>query len=286
MAFIDQDMSNFIPEIWSKKVQKKYDNICVMEKLVNTDYEGDIKQGGDTVHSQLIGDFTTQDYVRNAPKTLQQMTVTDDTLVINQQKYVYGGVDDLDERQSFVNIQDQLADRAAVAMRNTVDTRLLSHYADAPAANTLGSLATPRVISPASIYDQFIEAGERLDVQNINPEAERHIVIPAEMRTVMLKSPELRDRSTDMVDETIMDGYVGKFGRFNVHVTTNMTKVSGVWPILFFTRDYISFAKQLTKSYVEKPSGYEIKAITTLYLYGSKVFSGQARAGGTIYATV
>ena len=39
----------FIPEIWSKKLLKIFDNIVVMKKLVNTDYEGEIKDAGDTV---------------------------------------------------------------------------------------------------------------------------------------------------------------------------------------------------------------------------------------------
>lgn len=41
---------NFVPEIWSQKVQKFFRRASVVEAITNTDYYGEIAEFGDTVH--------------------------------------------------------------------------------------------------------------------------------------------------------------------------------------------------------------------------------------------
>src|SRR5690554_4408571 len=98
--------ANFIPEIWSKKVQKIFDKSTVMVKLCNRDYEGEVKRAGDTVHVRSFGEITIKNYTR-------EQTVVDDTLtdpmsdlVIDQEKYFSFIVDDVDKAQSNINIME------------------------------------------------------------------------------------------------------------------------------------------------------------------------------------
>ena len=281
MAFADQSLSNAIPEVWSKKTEKVYRNKSVMRGLVSTDYQADLVVG-DTVHVQRPGQLEMYDYTRNNPLTLQEWTLTDDTLVIDQQKYAYFGVDRLTQKQS--HHKDLLAlevNEAAIAMRDTVDAHLLAHYTDVLPANIIGSLGAPITLTADNIYDYICDQGELLDNQNVF-DGERHMVVPPKISNLIRKSPELRDRGTQLVDEVIRNGYMGMYGGFKIHVTTNMAQVSGVYPLMFFVKEFIQFVEQENILEYENPSGYLIKAAKMAKLYGSKVFNPEA--GALIYA--
>jgi hypothetical protein len=58
-------LSNFISEVWSKKLLKVFDKTMVMANLVNRNYEGDIQDAGDVVHVRTFGDVTINDYTRD-----------------------------------------------------------------------------------------------------------------------------------------------------------------------------------------------------------------------------
>lgn len=277
MPFSAQDLSLFNPEIWSQKTEKIFNKKVVMLPLVNRQFESDLTIG-DTVHVQKPGNFTISQYTRNNPMTLQQATVTDDTLLINQQPYVYFAIDRLDKKQAKVPLEALYQERAAIAMRDEVDTHLLGHYTDA--LSTQGSAGSGITLNADNIYDYFCEVNEDLDDQNID--GERHAVITPKYRKLITQSPELRDRGTEMVDANIRNGYMGKFAGFNIHVTTNMSAVSGTYPLMFFSKDFINFAEQLSVTEFENPSGYMVKACKMLKLYGSKVFNPEA--GAVIYA--
>jgi len=280
MGFTDQNLSNFIPEVWSKKLELIFDNKCVMKPLVSRKYEADASFG-DTIHVQRVGDFTIQDYVRNSVMELEQSTVTDDTLIINQQKSHYFGVDRLDKRQSLVSIMPEYVERQGVAMAETIDARLLSHYTDALAANVIGSTTAPETVNASNVYDLFVEMGERLDNQNIF-DGPRAAVITPSIRSAILRSEELRKRGTVMVDETIKNGKIGTLAGFDLNITTNMAQVSGTYPLMFFHKEFIQYVEQYSQLVGEQPDGTFVDAMKMIKLYGSKVFNPEC--GGVIYA--
>lgn len=280
MGFTDQNLANFIPEVWSKKLEVIFDNKCVMKPLVSRKYEPDASFG-DTIHVQRVGDFTIQDYVRNQVMEMEQSTVTDDTLLINQQKYHYFGVDRLDKRQSLVSIMPEYVERQGVAIAETIDARLLSHYTDALAANVLGSTTAPETINASNVYDIFVEMGERLDNQNVFDGDRNAVIVPA-VRSAILKSDQLTKRGTVMVDETIKNGKIGTFAGFNLHITTNMSQVSGTYPIMFFQKEFIQYVEQYSQLVGEQPDGTFVDAMKMIKLYGSKVFNPEC--GAVVYA--
>ena len=55
-------VANFIPAIWSARLLAHLDKKHVYASLVNRDYEGEIRNFGDTVKINQIGDITIKDY--------------------------------------------------------------------------------------------------------------------------------------------------------------------------------------------------------------------------------
>lgn len=281
-------LANFIPEVWSKKLLKIFDKTCVMKKLVNTDYEGEIKKAGDTVHVRTFGDVTINDYTRD--QVIQFETLSDpmSDLTVDQQKYFAFKVDDLDKAQSDINILEGYAARAAIAIRDVVDTRLLSHYADIHDDNDIGSAGSPTSLSVSNIYQYIVELGQKLDDSNC-PSDGRNLVIYPGIKTLLLQSSQFV-RATNLGDKVVQNGMIGNVAGFDVHVSTNVPTVSNDRPILGFTREFISFASQVQKVEHVRPDNMFADAVKGLYLYGSKVFTntssdkGPDRCGAVLWA--
>ena len=57
-------INTFFPTIWEARLLLHLDKSLVYGNLVNRDYEGDIRQAGDTVKINQIADITVSDYAR------------------------------------------------------------------------------------------------------------------------------------------------------------------------------------------------------------------------------
>lgn len=269
-------LANFIPEIWSKKLLKIFDKTVVMANLVNRDYEGEIQSAGDVVHVRTFGDVTINNYTRDMTISFQALTDPMVDLLIDQQKYFAFKVDDLDKAQSNSDILEGYASRAAIAIRDVVDSRLIGHYADVDSGNVIGTDVAPITLTSSNIYGYITQLGEKLDNCNV-PQEGRNLVITPKFKTMLLQSDEFT-RASSLGDNVIQNGYIGNVAGFSVHVTTNNAPVSGVVNLMAFTKDYISFASQVSKIETVRPYNMFADAVKGLYLYGSKVTLPKAGA--------
>ena len=99
----------FIPEFWSKKLNKKLDDVGVMKDCVNKDYEGEIKQCGDKVNIQEVGDIDILDHEADTALIYQDLTATDLALEIDQEKYFAFKVNDV-TKDLVSNVENKLKD--------------------------------------------------------------------------------------------------------------------------------------------------------------------------------
>jgi len=263
--------ANFIPEIWSKKVQKIFDKTTVMVPLCNTDHEQEVKSGGDTVHVRSFGEITIKNYTRE--QTLVDDTLVDpmSDLVIDQEKYFSFIVDDVDKAQADIKIMEGYAKRAADAIRRVVDQHLHAQYANVDAGNVLGSSSSPMPVTADNFYFYITELGRLMDDDNV-PADDRHLVIDPSRKALMLRMPEFI-RATALGDKVVTNGKIGEVAGFEVHVSTNLNSASGNRPILALTKDLISYASQVDKVEKVRPSNQFVDKVKGLYVYGSKIFT-------------
>jgi N4-gp56 family major capsid protein len=273
--------TNFIPEVWSKKLLKVFSKQTVMANLVNSDFEGDIKNAGDTVFVRTFGNVAISNYTRDMTINFETLTDPMQSMTIDQQKYFAFKVDDLDLSQADVDIMEGYANRAAIAIRDVVDSFLLGLYTQIPAGNILGN-PTPVALTKDNVYTQITLLSQLLDEANVSSE-DRFIVIPPKVKTLLLQSPEFT-RATSLGDNVVQNGYIGNIAGFSVNVTTNMPLVSGAYNVMAFSRDFISFASQVNKVEKVRPHNMFADAVKGLYLYGAKVF--YPTAGALLKCTV
>ena len=110
-------IQNFIPTIWSARLLNHLDKSHVYLNLLNRDYEGEIKNFGDIVKINQVGDVSIKDYTKgtdiDAP---EDITGEQQELKIDQAKYFNFAVDDVDNAQTNPKLMDKAMQRAAYAI--------------------------------------------------------------------------------------------------------------------------------------------------------------------------
>lgn len=230
--------AGFIPEIWSGKLIEKFYAATVLAAISNTDYEGEIKNQGDTVKIRTKPTITIKDYLADGLLELERPKGSVIDLTIDKGKYFNTILDDVMEVQSDLNNMSMWADDASEQMKIVVDTEVLKNlYNQANAANrgttagkisgdiNLGVTGTPLAVvsdnaaaGEVDVIDVILRLGQALDEQNI-PEAGRWLIIPTWFST-MIKRSELRQAYlTGDAVTMLRNGRLGMVDRFTLYVS-------------------------------------------------------------------
>ena len=114
-------VTNFIQQIWSKKIQDDLELKC---KLVNNclrDYEGDCKYA-QSVKILGVGEPTIGDYDSTQDITIEEMSDKGQILTIDQAKYFAFYVDDVNQAQSVPGLPEKYQEKAVHGLAVARDT--------------------------------------------------------------------------------------------------------------------------------------------------------------------
>ena len=120
-------INNFIPTIWAARVLENLQNAHVYAQpaVCNRDYEGEIRQAGDTVQINTLGPVTVRPYIKNANiAAVQELTDASQLLTINQANYFNFQIDDVDKAQTKPKVMDLAMRNAAWALSEAADDYL------------------------------------------------------------------------------------------------------------------------------------------------------------------
>ena len=292
---------NFIPEIWSGKLIENFYDATVLAAVSNTDYEGEIRQFGDTVNIRQSPEITIRDYVKGQTLTVENPDKPKIQLVIDKGEYFACVEDDVDRVQSDITMMDEWTKDASERMKIKIDTRVLpniaagadSFNAGATAgkqsgAFNLGTNAAPLTVtkdgasSTVSVVDLIVDMGTVLDENNV-PEDNRYLIIPARMAGLIKKS-ELKDASLTGDGTTILrNGRLGMIDRFTLYVSHNLlndTNVTGAGEggvhIIAGHKYGFTFASQMTNMETIRSESTFGDIIRGLQVYGYKVLKPEA----------
>ena len=193
---------NWVPAVYSQKVQKFFRRASVVEDITNTDYAGEIENFGDTVNIVKEPTITVSDYARG--QTVNTQTLADDKLqlTVDQGSYFAFKVDDIEERQSHVNWEALATSSGAYSLKKNYDYNVLKNIYDnasTSAANT-GTDASPIDGDAATdtLADVISAAKTVLDGNDV-PEENRWFVAPPAF------FKQLRKAGAKIMDQSVMN---------------------------------------------------------------------------------
>jgi hypothetical protein len=291
---------NFIPEIWSGKLIENFYDATVLAAISNTDYEGEIRQFGDTVNIRTTPEITIRDYVKGQSLTVDNPDKPKLQLVIDKGEYFACVEDDVDKVQSDINLMDTWSKDASERMKIKIDQRVLTDIlpgigtfnkgataGEQSASFNLGTTGSPLTVTKdgaggtTSVIDLIVDMGTVLDEANA-PEADRFLVIPAKMAGLIKKS-ELKDASlTGDSMSVIRNGRLGMVDRFTIYVSHNLFVSSGKYNIISGHKMGFTFASQMTNMETIRSETTFGNIIRGLQVYGYKVIKPEALSTAVI----
>ena len=273
-------IDTFVPEVWTKSLLSSLKKSLVIAApgVVNRDYEGEIREAGDTVHINSISRPTVAAYTKGSTTiTPEQLTTAQRSLVVDQAYYFAFEVDDIDARQAAGNVIPEAMAEAAYALADTADSYVEGLLrASVASANALGAV---QVDSAADAYDLLlIPLKVKLDEADVQTQG-RYCLIPPWVHGRMLGDSRFIDYSASNNAEALSNGIVGRAAGFDLRVSNNLPLITGDdWSVIAGHPSACSYAEQINKTEAYRPEDSFSDAVKGLHLYGAKVTRPSALA--------
>lgn len=266
---------DFIPTVWASRLLTALQESLIygQANVCNRDYEGEIREAGNTVKIASIGDVTIGDYTKDTDIDEPEALTDDDlSLLIDQQKYFNFYVDSIDRAQQNVNVLDEAMRRSAWSLREKADSFLAGVISAAvTAGNTIGTLAVPKVPTKDDAYEYLVDLGVLLDEANA-PLEDRYVVVPAWFHGLLLKDERFIKAGTRRSDGALQNGEVGEAAGFAILKSNNVPNTTGTkYKIVAGHRIATAYVEQVVDLQTYKPEKRFGDAVKGLHVYGSKV---------------
>lgn len=257
---------NFLPEIWSKKINFKYYKETFLMDITNTNWQGEIKGMGSKVIIRVRPTISTFDYSVNGNITYQNLTDDKLELLIDKAKGFAFKVDDIDAAQSDIAIMNEATQDAAEQLKITIDANVLQTvFADA--TNSLATLTMDKT----NVLDWIIDAGTKLNENNV-PKDGRWLLIPPKAAGFIQKS-DLKDASLSGDSRSVLRDHADKIGRiagFDIYSSNNLSVSGTTFQCFAGQKNAVTFAAQITKVETVRLQDTFGDAIRGLNTYGFK----------------
>ena len=256
VANISKDTHDaFVPEIWSAETRDATEANLVMAKLVETRFEGEIKQYGDVVHINDISNLTARHKTHDTDVIFDSPTESGVDITINKHEYTAFKVEDIIKIQSRVDLIQKYTGKAGYCLAKVIDSDLLALYAG----------LSQSVNSTGTSFDKadLLRAAQYLDDADA-PAGDRSFVVKPAGLNILLNIDDFTQASavgylaamSPMVtgklqggefNPSAVKGFIGQVLGVNVYVSTNVA-TSGSSPVatqnLFFHKEAFALARQ------------------------------------------
>ena len=202
-------VTNFIQQVWSKKIQDDLELKCKLVDNCLRDYEGDCKYA-QSVKILGVGEPTIGSYDGSQDITIEEMSDRGQILTIDQANYFAFYVDDIDKAQSVPGLAEKYQQKAVHGLAVARDTYVATLIAGA-------SNKTPVTMTEEGFVDGVDTAIVALRTRNFDEPG----VIEVTPAGYNLFKKNLIKISTDNPDY-IKKGLVGWYDGFEVIMSNNL----------------------------------------------------------------
>ena len=229
----------FIPTLWSGKLLAKFYQNTMLSEIANTDYEGELKNQGDTIRIRLAPSISISDYTVGQNLSYEVPTPIFQDMQVNKGKYFGVQVNDVLAYQSDMNLMNMFTEDAAKQLKIQIENEVFFNnmITEGPAAANKGATAgaisasynlgtdvTPiDQATPENVLKAILRMASALDEQNV-PEDGRWLIISPFDRQLLMQSNIAQAYFTGDPQSTIRSGKIGMLDRFTVYVSNLLPK--------------------------------------------------------------
>lgn len=260
-------IKNFISTVWSEHLLQNLSKEYIAVAHCNREFEGEIKEQGNTVRICGINNVTVSPYTKNtdmdAPDALSDYQRE---LVIDQAKYFNFQIDDIDRAQSSPRLMELAMKNAANALADDADKYIFGLHSDISSGYDCEDTTVDNII------DALIDCRTVMANQNVSDPNDIVIEVSPEIGAMILKA-KIKHGSDNT--ETLEKGCIGSVGGCKIYVSNNVCKVyegaTTIHKCFVRTKRAIAFAEQISEIDAYRPELRFADAVKGLHLYGAKV---------------
>ena len=266
--------SAFIPQVWAATVVRSLEKNLVAKRICNTDFTGDIKKCGSTVHFAGLADPAINKYTGSI--TYEDLQSSDIPLLVDQKNYFAFKVSDIDQAQANVDLENSQASRAAYRLKDECDAYILGKYTEA------GETVTNAAMNSKTAFSAIGEMSRKLDEANV-PNEQKWIVIPPWVKLKLIlagvrfsiKDGTSQQNGVEWTRELGCDLYVSN----NVYTTYSEDVPTSY--CLGGSRNAIAFADSVLNTRAMELEDSFDTGVSGLHVFGAKVIKPDELVCGT-----
>ena len=275
---------NFLPIIYSQKVQKFFRTASVVEDITNTDYAGEIEAYGDTVNIIKEPTISVASYTRGGQINIQNLADDQLQLTVDQANAFAFKVDDIEERQSHINFEALATSSGAYALKDSYDENVIAAMFSG-AGTTVGSdgsgTDTGFGSSETDPTDILANSAKRLHAADVPTDNRWFLGTPEFYEQLGQASAKLMDASvtgdatSPLRNGNVMDGLVNGF---RLYMTNNFaaSSTSNYFKVMFGHMSSTATANQIAKTEVVRDPDSFADIVRGLHIFGRKVLRTEA----------
>jgi len=226
---------SFIPQLWSNKLNAKFFANTMLSEISNTDWEGEIKNQGDSIRIRTAPSIVIDDYAGAGTTLTTRVPVPIYTdLQINKGKYFSVQVNDVLAHQADIDLMNMFTDDAAKQLKIAIENEVFFQWfvtEGATALNkgiaagaisagyNLGSDTAPvNQATSGELLKMILRMSAALDEQNV-PEEGRWLLMSPHDRHILMQSDIAQAYFTGDQSSIVRTGKIGMLDRFTVYVS-------------------------------------------------------------------
>lgn len=261
-------ITNFIPTIWSAALLEPFKSAQYLIPAVNHQYEGELASGN-TVKVTAITTPAIQNYATTRTLTIDALSDTTQSLVINKEDAISFKVDDVDRTQSSGSFEPVTRD-AAKALAENAETNLL---ADLKANGT--SVATSAITTAAHAYASVVAIRQALVKAKV-PSSDRYLAVSPEFASLLLGEGSKVTSFDPMGDDPVRNGVIGRLLGFTVVEHPLLTHTSNRPCAVGLHAPSVGYVGQIEKVEAGRMELAFADYVRVLNVYGTKVLRATA----------
>lgn len=262
-------ITNYQPTIWHASLLENLHQNTFVIPTCNSDYEGDIVNGGESVN---ITGFTTPT-INTYSGSITRQALTDSTqaLDIDQAKYYAYLVDDVNRVQAAGSFDAVQAD-AGAALADTAENFVLTTMLSG------GTSAGTTAVTTYALADAAVVGIRTALVKAKVPTANRYLAVNPEAAAFLMDDAGSLFKANEAgSDDALRNGVIGRYRGFTVIETPSSALANSAKPVFIgYWGRAVAFADQLVKQRANVALDAFGDQIDGLHVYGAKVLRATA----------
>ena len=228
------NLDAFSPEYRSARTQRLLKRKLIAREIANME-EQSLLRDGDMVHRPYYSDVVVNDYTKGVDVTVQDVSATDEYLVVNKSKEATVYIDEIDVKQNKYDAANKYIDRMTYALKKDIDGAFLQEVLNANLqisdGDMWGTAGNPITVSVSNAFSLFTKTEAKMNANDVEDTKAWFYVITPDMKAAIQQTNLVNgfNQADAALRGTLKGvGYLGTWGNFNLFVSNNVAHTNKV----------------------------------------------------------